>query len=141
MSSAMEDAQELNWVKIRAECTIRSIFKQLRREIDIDVVRRNEYLSESQKNNNVNFSVEDKDEESFVVHRKVSGLGASVSFMMDGSSIKTIDPTGPATMQATIGMNDSGRCMLRVDRTEIESWLFRKKALESLFFPDASLLA
>ena len=134
--------QELNWVKVRAECTIRSIFKQLRHEIEVDVARRNEYLSDSQRGKGIKFSVEEKDDESFVVYRNEPGITASVSFAIIGSYIKTIDPKGTATMEVTVGMNDTGRCMLRVYPSEIEkarvveieNWLFRKKALEGLFF-------
>jgi len=36
---------------------------------------------------------------------------------------------------ATVGLNDEGRCILRLeDMTELEQWQFRKRALESLFF-------
>jgi len=134
----MEQApQELNWVKVRAECTVDLVFEQLRRETEVDVARRNEYLSESQKKNGVSFSVEDRDDGSFVVYRRGSGLAGSVSFGIVGSSILAIDAIG-TTIEAKVGMNDSGRCMLRVNEPksilEIETWQFRKKALEPLFF-------
>ena len=36
---------------------------------------------------------------------------------------------------ATVGLNDEGRCVLRLeDGTELEPWQFRKRALEDLFF-------
>jgi hypothetical protein len=136
---AMEQIpQELDWVTVRAECTIRSVFKCVRREIEVDVAMRNKYLSESQKSNGVGFSVEDKDEDSFVVFRKFQGLAGTVSFAILGSCIKAINTIGNVTIEATIGMSDSGRCMLRVNESkrilEIETWQFRKKTLESLFF-------
>lgn len=130
----------LNWVKVRAECTIHSVFKKLRCEIEADVSNRNGYLTESQIKNGVTFEVEDKDD-GFVVHRK--GIDGSVGFAIFGSHIKAIGSA--AAVDATIGMNDNGRCMLRMKESEriveLENWQFRKKALESLFFPDASLLA
>jgi hypothetical protein len=131
----MEQApQELDWVTVRAECTVRSVFKRLRCEIEADVRMRNKYLGES---SGVSLSVDDKDDDSFVVYRKGPGLAGSVSFAAIGSSITAIDAVGE-TMEATIGMNDNGRCMLRVNGPknvlEIETWQFRKKTLESLFF-------
>jgi hypothetical protein len=137
---AMEQAtQELDWVTVRAECTIRSVFKRLCDETKIDVSTRNKYLSESQKNNGMSFSVEEKDEESFVVYRNGSGITSSVSFAIFGTCIKAIGG-GTVTIEATMGMNDSGRCMLRMKGAEIENWQFRRKAMESLFFPDVSVL-
>jgi hypothetical protein len=135
-------------VTARAECTARSMFKRLRHEIGADVAMRSKYLSESQKSNGLSFSVEDQNDDSFVVYRKGLGLAGTVSFGIIGPSLVAIDGAG-GTMEATIGMNDSGRCMLRVPRPdnsgkvtghyEIETWQFRKKALEGLFFPSASL--
>jgi hypothetical protein len=148
MSSEMDQApQDLDWVTARAECTIRSMFKRLRREIEVDVTMRNKQLNQSQKASGANFSVKDEDDEAFAVLD--DGLGRSVSFMIIGSGIKAI-AVGQVAIEATIGMNDSGRCMLRVPKgdnsgkitghCEIETWQFRKKTLESLFFPNASLV-
>ncbi len=146
MSSEMEQApQELDWVTERAKCTIRSVFKRLLHEIVVDVARRNDHLTDSQKSNGVCFSVKEEDEEAFVVERKGQGYAGAVSFVILGSFISATSGVGSGTIQATIGMNDSGRCMLRIPKVngqateyhEIETWQFRKKAMESLFFPDA----
>jgi hypothetical protein len=123
---------EFNWVKVRAECTIQSVFKQLRREIDLDVAWRNEQLSGSSKNG-VSLVLEDKDDHSFVVYRRGPGLAGSISFGIFGSFLKVIDSVG-ITIDATVGMNDYGRCVLRMDGSEMETWQFRKRTLEDLFF-------
>jgi hypothetical protein len=35
----------------------------------------------------------------------------------------------------TVGLNNEGRCVLRLeDISELETWQFRKKALDALFF-------
>jgi hypothetical protein len=120
------------------------MFTKLRHEIEGDVSGRDERLSESQKSNGVIFSVDDTDDGTFAVYRKGPGLAGSVSLGVIGDSIKAIDAIGAEIMVATIGMNDNGRCMLRVPKAdssgritgycEIETWRFRKKTMESLFF-------
>jgi hypothetical protein len=132
----MEQApQELDWVTVRAECTMRSVLKQLSDEIKIDIAMRHKYLSESQKTHGVVFSVEERTtDESVIVFREGQGLSGSVSFAIVGSAIKVIDASGATLLEATIGLNDSGRCMLRVNGSDLETWQFRKKALENLFF-------
>ena len=110
---------------------------------------RNKQLNQSQKSSGANFSVKDENGEAFAVLD--NGLNRSAGFMILGSGIKAMDALGNVTIEATIGMNDSGRCVLRVLKPdssgkitghyEIETWQFRKKTLESLFFPNASLLA
>jgi len=113
------------------------MFTKVRHGIECDVSGRNAHLSETHKSNGVMFSVEDKDDGSFVVYRRGPGLAGSVSFAIFGSCIKAIDAIG-GTLEVTIGMNDNGRCMLRVNGpdgiSELEMWQFRKKTLESLFF-------
>lgn len=127
--------QELNWVKVRAECTIRSVFKAVRYGVEGDVRARNDCLTESQKDRGVSFTVEDKDDQTFEVHRKAPGLSDVVAVAIMGSSIKAMG-RNLAVVEVSIGMNDGGRCTLRLGDVEIENWQFRKKTLENLFFPN-----
>jgi len=110
------------------------MFKQIRDEVIADIAVRKEYITKSQESNRIGFALEDTDNESFTVYRNGAGIHAGLSFGIVGPSIRVIDGRGHLFLEATIGLNDSGRCLLRVGGTEIETWQFRKKALEELFF-------
>jgi hypothetical protein len=130
-----EVPQELEWVKVRAECTLRRILKRLRDEIMLDVAQRNQYLTDSQKDGHIGFELEDDEAKGeFLVIRNGQGIHVVFTFGIVGSEIYVSDGAGATILKATIGMNDSGRCVLRVNGCGVETWQFRKKTLEDLFF-------
>jgi hypothetical protein len=45
---------------------------------------------------------------------------------------------GNLTFEATVTLNDEGRCVAKVDDQERELWQLRKMALEKLFLPPAT---
>jgi hypothetical protein len=54
-----------------------------------------------------------------------------------GDFVKVCDPIEPQEWRVRVGLNEEGRCILRMeDETKLEQWQFRKKALEGLFFGD-----
>jgi hypothetical protein len=125
---------QCDWVKVRAECTLSRMLKTLRDEILIDIATRNNYLTQPEKTAQISFEIKDKDAD-FYVNRRGIGLESSVSFGIVGPAIAAIGPHGDTILEATICVSDEGRCLLRANNVAMETWQFRKKALENLFFP------
>jgi hypothetical protein len=63
-------------------------------------------------------------------------VGPRVVFYYANERIEVKDEKRNLKFFASLALNSSGRCVLRVDGEELEQWQFRKKALECLFFGD-----
>ena len=125
--------QELNWVEKRAACTLASIFNQLCEGIKEDVqainlVRRvteDNHFQADMHSSGTTIIVGQPN----IVPRKTVYVGIA-----DGR-ISVYQEWDKRRWTVSIGLNDQGRCTLRLDDvTELEQWQFRKKALEGLFF-------
>jgi len=55
-------------------------------------------------------------------------------FALAGKTIQVKNGDREVLFEAGITLNDAGECKLRVDTEEVESWQFRRRALEELFF-------
>lgn len=127
--------QELNWVGKRAACTIAKVFNQLCDGItnDVAVVNAARGLAGDSQ-----FSATMHSDGSTIfvgqpnrIPRRRIIVGAG-----DGRIVVEQD-WNRQRWSASIGLNNEGRCTLRLDDgAELEQWQFRKKALESLFFDD-----
>jgi len=126
--------QELNWVEKRAACTIAKMFNQLCDGIMVDVAILNTVMS---------LGIDDR----FLANTLSDGMAMAVGqpnrmprflthIVVEGNRIVVRhQPAREQEWFVTVGLNDQGRCILRLtDNTELEQWQFRKKALESLFF-------
>jgi hypothetical protein len=124
----------LNWVEKRAACTVATVFNQICDGVGNDVAEFNSVSSLSEENQ-------------FRADLSQAGNGIAIGQPMriprkrviiraDQSEIVVIQEwSGGEQWAATVGLNDEGRCTLRLkDQTEIEQWQFRKRALEALFF-------
>jgi len=129
-----EIPRDLNWVKTRAECTLSRIFKQLHDEIVVDIAMRSDNLSESHKAAKISFELKEEGNESFAVYRNGTGMTTGITFSIAGTNITVMNGRGDIFLQATVGLNNDGRCMLRRGDVDLETWQFRKEALEDLFF-------
>lgn len=129
--------QKLDWVASRAACSVQQVFNELQNGIDEDIAAIN-----SVKNL--------PDEKKFRIAPLTGGTtivvaqdGVSpsprVKIGMDDSQICAEDATVGRSWRATVGLNDAGRCVLRLNgRQEIEQWQFRKMVLQRIFFGDIS---
>src|SRR5258708_5596645 len=134
MNSMNTVPQELDWVSKRATCTIGHVFNKLCNEIEGDVSTINTARGLSEGNvflasmSQSGFSIVVG--QSNRVPRRVAVIG------IDENRI-TVEQkwNGGEQWGVTVGLNDEGRCTLRLeDSTELEQWQFRKRALEGLFF-------
>jgi hypothetical protein len=126
--------QELNWVGARAACTAAKMFNQLCNEIIEDVQNVNsirQLTGDSQfradmnpKGNAIRIAQPDA----------IPRARVSIGLSQERIAVQQEWASGEQ-WSVTVGLNDEGRCTLRLDdKTELERWQFRKKALESLFF-------
>jgi hypothetical protein len=124
--------QELDWVARRAACTPSQVFAELVYGIENDVAVINEARS---------LPPEDK----FVA--RMTGTGSTlivcqlgygnrprVKLSYEWDAILAIDESTGIEYAPTLGINDEGRCILKLDGVELERWQFRKRLLENIFF-------
>ncbi|HTV81835.1 MAG TPA: hypothetical protein VME18_04230 [Acidobacteriaceae bacterium] len=125
--------QELDWVSTRAACNIEQVFDELCLGIqkDIEAINHAKGVSEEDK-----FAA-NMTNKTIVVAQSGRMPRIVVKIGIVGESIVVADAATVTQWQAHVAVNDAGRCTLRLeDRTELEQWQFRQKALQRLFFGD-----
>lgn len=134
MADKNETPLELDWVTERHNCDLYRKFTQLRREIENDIKKRNELITEQQKHNHYSFGLETNETDTFTVHRNGADIVSLVQFRIEGKMIAARDAKGALLVEASLTLNDQGRCMLLLGNKELENWCFRRRALEIFFF-------
>jgi hypothetical protein len=132
--------QELNWVEKRASCTIAAVFNQLCDGIADDVRAINSARSLSGDNQ---FLAQMAGEGIAIVVAQPNRIPrARVIVRMDSAAIVVIRDRQyqvEESWEVTVGLNDEGRCVLRLeDGAELEQWQFRKRALEQVLFGEVA---
>ncbi len=128
--------QELNWVEKRFSCTVGKVFNQLCDGIEKDVETFNLVR---QLPEHLQFSSDMHSSGSTIYVAQPNQIPrARVSIGITEGRIGVHEEWNGKKWEATIGLNNEGRCILKLlpDGTELEQWQFRKKALEGLFFGD-----
>jgi hypothetical protein len=118
--------EEVDWVRARSKCSVAGVFDALKNEVAKDVDTQNSLQGHS------HFAVKHH-EGSFTVIEGDGGSGRAVVFALSGNSIQIKTSERSVVLKATITLNEEGRCVLKVGQ-ELESWQFRRRALEGLFF-------
>jgi hypothetical protein len=126
--------RELDWVNQRANCTGAKVFNAL-----CDAVRDDVLAINTAKglvgNDGFQVDLHTSGTTIFVgqpnrIPRKVAVFGVDQDQILARQ-----DWNGGERWSLTVGLNDEGRCTLRLeDSTELEQWQFRKRVLEPLFF-------
>jgi hypothetical protein len=119
---------DFDWVSALSECSIGTIFEKLKLQIKNDVETRDRLLKDTPycfkfESNHRDFSA--------ILDGK--GIHRSINFSLGERSISVSDG-GNLMFEATVTLNDEGRCVARVNDQERELWQVRKMALEKLFF-------
>ena len=115
-----------DWVTERAACTVNSVFESLYAEIKRDVELINERRKQQFGANRNDGLVTVFQENSSPPRAVVFGISGVVIFAEDSRSHKRTE--------ASLTLNDQGKCRLKVGNLERERWQFRKDTLEDLFF-------
>jgi hypothetical protein len=125
--------QKLDWVTMRANCTVAKVFNELCDGIrdDVSAINSTKGLSENP------FRADLHSNGTTIYVGQVNSLPrkiVAIGVVQDRIEVHQ-EWNGGERLAVTVGLNDEGRCVLRLeDMTELEQWQFRKRALESLFF-------
>jgi hypothetical protein len=130
MSDKPDTMATFDWVKARAYCSLAHVFKQLElgARNDVDIANR-----ERQSGVPHTFSISTEPGRFSVIRSSGMALPVSVEFSLEGHEIVACIGN-QILLQATITLNNEGRCMLKVGGEELEQWHVRRMALEDLFF-------
>jgi hypothetical protein len=124
--------QELNWVEKRSACKVAEVFDQLCLEIHNDIITINGIYHKE-----LYFKQDSLSDGTIVIGQPKRTPRVTVMIGIVDQKIVVRDQATQEQWSATVGLNDEGRCVLRLeDNSELNTWQFRKKALEALFFGD-----
>lgn len=122
--------QTLNWVEKRAACRVEEVFNQLCIEIESDIIAINGLLRKE-----LYFKQETLRDGTLVIGQPSRYPRVTVSIGIIEQQIAVRDQATPNEWAVRVGLNNEGRCVLKLeDDSELETWQFRKKALDALFF-------
>jgi len=125
--------QELNWVKVRSECSVGRVFSQLFIEAEQDVKDIN-LLPTTPGYPPPTFAVQQNQAGDFFAVFEAGDTRAVVKFHLGPDRIAISMPDGKQ-LTITLTLNNDGVCKLKVDgEGEFERWQVRRRVLESLFF-------
>jgi hypothetical protein len=127
----MAPTSDFDWVKARTDCSISNVFERLKITVARDAAARTDTLIKGGAHHG--FSAVPEGRTVSVVLQGVPEQ-MSVVFEKKETAIAVRDGEGKQTFEATLTLNDSGECRLKVDGKELDLWQFRKLALESFFF-------
>jgi hypothetical protein len=123
--------QELDWVGKRAACTIAKVFNELCDGIMSDVAA----INTARAGESLFSADMHSDGSTIFVGQPGRIPRRRVTIGTGHDQLVVVQEWNKEQWSASIGLNDEGRCILRLDDgTELEQWQFRKKALEGLFF-------
>jgi hypothetical protein len=125
-----KDAPKFNWVTQRSACSLPSVFKTLKVQVDEDVQTRNGLRP---NNAPYEFSVVDNGGD-FTVLLEAKGEQRSVTFTLAAHAVQVRGDNGDKMFDVTLTFNEKGECKLNVDEKERDIWQVRRMALEDLFF-------
>ena len=135
MAASSNVPQDLKWVQARAACTIATVFNEICDGIRSDVeafnlVKRlreeSQFRADMHSDGSTIFIAQPNQ---IPQHRVIVGMaGEKIIVKRDWNRQLQEE------WFVTIGLNDEGRCTLRIDGNPLEQWQFRRRALEGLFF-------
>lgn len=124
---------DFDWVRERANCTLRTVFERLVSGVKGDVDERQRIVTESGQHKR--FEYHEEVSGRLLVTRAEPGYSAKVEFVHSADRI-TIEKAGKSS-SARPGLLSKGECALIVDGVEMQLWQVRRFALGELFFTEA----
>jgi hypothetical protein len=124
---------DFDWVAARSECSLYRVFRELREGVTQDVEKRNTC---KQPDNPNKWTVGAASDKAFTVFREETKFHpkfASVDFLLSDEGVTIVD-WKKTKFTATLSLNNEGRCIFKIGKTELEQWQVRRMALENLFF-------
>ena len=124
--------QGFDWVTARAKCSLSQTFEELKAEVRRDVEIRKAMLPQPPQPSPYTFNFKPTDR-TFSVLLEGHKLHKTVEFTLEGTAI-VARADGEIIWAATVGLNQEGHCMLRINDQDYEHWQARKMALDKLFY-------
>jgi len=126
----------LDWVKVRAECSIHHVFKELELGVHEDIEKMQSFVKPDET---IKFSVVKTSSGRFAAMRVNNPFSTSQSvyFVCKNNEISVHEDGSfgeELRMTATLTLTNDGHCKLKVGDEELYQWQFRRMALERLFF-------
>lgn len=129
----------LNWVRARADCSVRSVFDELIEGARGDAEEMNSLLGERSQ---MIFSTYRPSKRRFSVARvddPITNISSSVDFELEANEIVVyhMSNSGNETLfRVGVTLNNEGQCRLKIkgQDEELEQWQVRRKALEPFLF-------
>lgn len=118
---------DFNWVQARANCSAASIFEALKRGVESDTAIRHTLRGEIR---GFRFDAEG---DRFWVILTGGARRHVVAFRLSNTEI-VVMLDDEVFLEATVSLCDDGICRISVKGEPLESWQFRKRALERFFF-------
>lgn len=130
---------DFNWVKERAECNAAALFEKLKDGAESDVNTR--VALDGPATPDFGFTKPErtaftfaKNGDSFRVQAQNSAGRHVIKFLLVGQSI-VVEHNDEPFLEASVALCDDAHCRLKLkDRSVLELWQFRRRALERLFF-------
>jgi hypothetical protein len=125
--------EDFEWVTARAGCSPARVFQRLKLEVEGDVKERNALLAPGAGYTFDTITVEG----AITVFLESDGASVrrSVVFKQTDAGISVCDGSNLPVLEATLTLNDQGKCVFRIEGRECSSWQLRLRALENLFSP------
>lgn len=130
-----EIPRELDWVQVRAICTLDKMFEQLHAAIKNDVADINSIRKFPAE---TGFEVTESSRAYAFTVKRAEAIRPWVTFAIIGDRINVTTDSDGKGRDYRITMSDEGRCKLIENGEEREQWQVRKAALEWLFFPSST---
>lgn len=127
-----ESAQQFDWVKARADCSLLRVFNELRLGVEEDIKAMNS-MPPLKEYPPPQFGVRANTMGDYFVVFRTDNAGVRVEFNCERGRIAITK--GESKYGITLTLNNEGRCRLRVNGgEELEQWQVRRLMLEELFF-------
>jgi hypothetical protein len=121
---------EFDWVTARADCSISSVFENLKTQVEQDVETMNGLRPPSM---NYAFKLVQPSKRLFSVDTEGSGVLLRVQFKLEADKICVFSREG-LMLQAFATLSNEGKCRVLIEGKEHTLWQMRKMALEDFFF-------
>jgi hypothetical protein len=124
---------EFNWVKARHDCCVGTAFEQLKAQVRDDVQTREDLRPKTEQHQHYAFKFSSLGSDSFAASMEGNKIHKAVTFRLESKTIVITKPDQTET-KITVGLNNEGRCTIKIGGTEYENWQARKLVLDELFF-------
>jgi hypothetical protein len=125
--------EDFDWISARSACSPSQIFQKLRLQIENDVKKRIEIMTDTEKAKCRFFTDYDPGRLSVMVEGE--RLNEGVIFSRSPAGVEVRDSESNSLIhEGILTLSNDGHCRLKVGDVEYDLWQFRKLSLENVLF-------